>query len=300
MRTVHWSAAVLVLAWGIQSCRDVPVDNDGLRAFQPVADVRAWSANDSSVGLTWSHSPNLLSFDARDYAVDVREGSTVVTTRLVPLDSTVAVVSPLLLGHLYRFDVYLRAIEHPRDFRSGPPVSVLWAPALRFIRLAGTQDPIRVPTFTADRRVGLQLFDSVARGPLLRNAALPEGADLDIFFEGVLPAIRSGEETGALVRGRATRFSTLAPLIAATADEPLSFAPAADGFVLTQVMLPVGTVGGGFLMIGKTGSGNVFRLFLRRSASGSLIHGASPNTYIEVEVSYQTSTLIGVARVHEN
>lgn len=268
--------------------------------FRPVTDLRAWSANDSSVGLLWSDSPDRFSFDAQDYSVDVDHDGVIVTTRSIPLDSTTVVVTPLTRGRLYRFGVFLRARDSAKDFVSGPPASILWATARRFTSLAGTLDSIRIPAFTTTRRWGLQLFDSTSSGPRIRDGALAEGTLVDVFFDAAIPAVRTGEEMGEPFAGSSTRFSTLAPRIAPTADEPLSFAPAADGFELAQVSLPLGTVGGGLILFGKTGSGNVFRLFLRRGANGSLIHGTFPNTFIEVEVSYQTSTLIGVARVHEN
>jgi hypothetical protein len=292
------SGSILLLL--VAACRDLPSGDDGLSPFSPVVDLRLWSANDSSVGLHWTHSPDVLSFDALDYAVEVRDGPTLLVTRGISRESTGVLIWPLTNGRLYRFDVYLRAIGAPKDFRSGLPVSALWATASRFVFLAGTASPIRIPAVSATARIGLQVFDTTASGPVLRDGALPEGAEIDIVFDATLPAVRAGEVLGAPVPGRPTRFSTMAPLMASTADEPLSFRPDAGSYELTQVPLPLGTVSGGLIMFGKTSSGHVFRLFLRRSTEGDLIHGTLPDPYLEVEVSYQPSTTIGIASAHEN
>lgn len=223
-----------------------------------------------------------------------------ITTRPVLLNTTRAEISPLTAGRLYRFDVYLRAIDQPKDFRSGLPVSVLWSPAARFVYLAGTSLPIQMPARTGTRKIGLQLFDPAAGGPVLRDGATSEGLAIDVFFDAVLPAVRTGEDLSPPFPGTTTRFSTMAPIVAATANEPLSFAPAADSYTLTQVPLPLGNVGGGLMLFGKSGSGHAFRCFLKPDPSGTLIRGSSPDQYIEIEISYQVSASIDIASAHEN
>lgn len=295
------AATAVFLAWMPSiSCREPASPEKELVPFQPVGDLRCWSADDSTVGLQWNHSPSVLSFDALEYAVEVREGDSLITTRGTPLNVTRVVVSPLRDGTLYRFDVFLRAIDDPADFYSGPAVSRIWSPASRFVHLAGTSSPIRVPARTDTSAIGLQLFDPLAGGPLLRDGATAEGLAVDVFFDPVIPAVRTGEDLGPPFPGTATRFSTMQPIVAATADEPLDFPPAADGFTLKQVELPIGSVGGGLILFGKSGSGHVFRLFLRPDPSGPLIRGSSPDQYIEVEISHQVSTSIDIASAHEN
>ena len=284
----------------IASCRDPASGNDDLTAFQPVSDLRTWSANDSTVGLQWVHSPNVLSFDAKEYTIEVWDGRFLVETRSVPLSTTSALISPLTAGRLYRFDIYLRAVDEPKDFRSGLPVSVLWATASRFVYVGGTLTPIRIPAVSTARRIGLQLYDSSSGGPMLRDGSLNEGLQIDVFFDAVLPAVRTGEEMGPPFPGTSTRFSTMAPIIAATADEPLSFPPAVDSYTLTQIPCPRGSLGAGLILFGRSGSGHTFRLFLRPDDNGALIHGADPDAYIEIEVSYQTSITLGIATAYEN
>ncbi len=282
------------------ACREPASTDEGLVAFRPIEDLRSWSANDSTVGLQWSHSPDVLSFDALEYTVEVREAGSMIKACPVLLNATRVEISPLTAGRLYRFDVYLRTIDQPQDFRSGFPVSVLWSPAARFVHLAGTSLPIQMPARTSTRKIGLQFFDPGAGGPVLKDGTTSEGLAIDVFFDGVLPAVRTGEDLGPPFPGTATRFSTMAPIVAATANEPLSFAPAASSYTLTQVSLPLGHIGGGLILFGKSGSGHVFRCFLKPDPSGALIRGSSPDQYIEVEISYQVSASIDFASAHEN
>ncbi len=299
----RWRAVATMICMAVMSsiaCREPASPEEGPVPFRPVGDLRSWSANESTVGLQWTHSPDVLSFDALEYIVEVREGGSMITTRSVLLNTTRAEISPLTAGSLYRFDVYLRAIDQPKDFRSGLPVSVLWSPAARFVYLAGTSLPIRMPARTGTRKIGLQLFDATAGGPVLRDGAASEGMAIDAFFDAVLPAVRTGEDLGPPFPGTATRFSTMAPIVAETANEPLSFAPATNSYTLTQVSLPLGNIGNGLILFGKSASGHAFRCFLKPDPSGSLIRGSSPDQYIEVEISYQVSASIDFASAHEN
>lgn len=260
-----------------------------------VSNLRAYSFNETSVALTWTHSTSQTNTAMSGYSVvtfasnGTQQGSTISVSK----DSTRAVVTGLPAG-IYLFTVKTIANPSSSDFASSDSATIRWAPAYRFNTEGGLE--IKVYETTSSALFASGLIFAIAPDTLQPKTVSisnpgPYATKIDLY-------VRSEGSSNVEIRSanlfnpawRATRFSTTPPRDILSLDDPAVAPPDTNSYTLDRILIDSTTaVTASRLYYFKTDNANYGRLLLKRNPSrGNLIWGSSPDQYINVVISYQS------------
>ncbi len=288
------TAAVLHLAGCDANATDggTPTTN-----LDPVSNLEAYSASVTSVGLVWTPSPAARTADMQDHQVRVLSvpAGTLLTTFTVAKTESSFVVTGLTEGTKYQFDVIVRPTSAATGKGNSSNASVIWSPARRLPTEAGGF-PIKVfetasPSFPS----GLIIFKGTA--PLATSVQNPSPLSdtllLDLYLKtetSSLVLLRSAHQYTGRVLPRITRFSSVTRN-AASLNDPAVAPPDTTTYSSgnTSFSIDNSSIATSKILFFKANDGNYGRLLVKRQSNGTLIGGTSPDRFLELEVSYQTT-----------
>lgn len=308
--TVLFSALLVVAGFGLYTgCNKE--ENSIVYTQRPLApptNLKAYSRDGTSVGLTWTLSADtgkVNDFLETRIRTITPEGVFLSTTTAGPLAAE-AIVGSLDEGKIYTFEFTSVARSGSQDYKDSDPVTIRWAAARRYTT-EGTV-PIEIYEIRSSTgNSGLQFFDRVSGGPKTRPISVSGAAQQlidvlvdtsisgDLIFESAHrnPLLPSG------VQARRTRFST-SILEANSLNIGSSTPPPEDTYIREFVTIGPENINNGRLLYAITSDSNYVRILLQRDdASGTLLFGALPNRRIRVQLSYQITPKVIYARPND-
>jgi len=264
-------------------------------ALAPVTNLKAYSVNETSVGLTWTPSTSENISEFGEYAITIKKpnGDIFSTTSAEKGDTAFTVIS-LTEGVIYTFEVVTTAIDGATNYKNSNPVSVKWSPARRL----NTDDSgldIKVYETSSSSRFGsgLILYHPTLQTPKVVSISNP-GADssyIDLYLR-THPSTPGSVElrSASLFKSswRLTRFSTVSR-DANSLDNAQFAPPDSSTYTLTSIQFDSTTsVSTSRIYYFKGDNGNYGRILVQRATNGTLIWGTTPEQYLNLKVSYQT------------
>ncbi|MCU0426944.1 MAG: fibronectin type III domain-containing protein [Candidatus Kapabacteria bacterium] len=237
-----------------------------------VDSLQATSINQTTVRLRWRASATAAVTGYRVTIVNTASGATIGTTNTT---STLFDVTGLTAGTVYAFRIQSRTADTVSTARE-----IRWSPAVRVTTMQG--GAIRIYETASGFGSGLRI-----QGGTALNLTVARGNEWDLGINTRSDTMRIGSPgrlgyTG-ITMPRTTRIGNAAytniDSLSQVFDTEIQMGPA-DTFDVPR------TVTRGFVFAFQTQEGN-FAKVLVKSASGVILQGASPNRYIEVEISYQ-------------
>lgn len=283
-------ATVLITAFIFTSCteEDNPVDPNTDVPNAP-ANISAVSKNSNTVEIKWTASTSESDAQFDGYTLSVTPG---VMQYSIPAGQTTYTVSALDEGTVYTFSLTAEF----SNGNSSNPAEIDWSPAGRYTETFG--DPIRIYGAESSVGSGLQLYDNVEEGPMVRTVSGSnnwnfafDDRDGHLYFgtagEGVIEynwkngAPANAGEIGSVV------FN------AATLDEAYESYSLTDGITygydyvdLNNYTDDAAVIVYGRVMNSGSNDYNYARILIKKGANGYLQNDALGD-YIEVEISYQ-------------
>lgn len=280
---------LFVMFAGFASCRDST--GPERTRLDAISELKAYSRDSTSIGLAWTASPSVNTSYMAHQRLIVLSGQTVVRDSALASNETAAVVQNLVEGTIYQLEVSVKA-NSTSPYRDSFPVSIDWSPAKRFFIDAGSGQPLRLYESDSPGNLhALRCYLDSLGGPRLLSLASAERAAMDFYLLSSGPALtlRTGSIYSQMPVGRQTRFSEALPLDAATLDHPQSFVAAAETYLLDEVNVPSGTILTGKIFFARTEDQHYLRILVVKGVNNSLVQGTSPNRYIDLALSYQST-----------
>lgn len=278
---------VITLLWS--GCGD-STTGPGKVKLQPVTDLKAYSASNTSVVIKWTKSTSVTLADFDNYIIKVKtlDNITVRTTAVAKTDSTVVLAS-LSNGVIYRFEITSIALATSNEYINSDSVTIKWSPAWRFETEGAIPIQVYERTSSTGFASGLIFYYSQTGAPKTVSLLSPDSSQIDVFVNSV-GASNVALSSSHLYRAnrKITRFSTVS-YNSNTLNDP-QFAPP-DTATYTRFEIPVDSVTEATSKIYyyKGVNGNYGRILIERnSANGTLIFGTSPDQYLRVRISYQS------------
>ena len=269
--------------------------------LSPVTNLRAYSANAITVGLTWTASADVGQADFVEHQITAMVGANTVSVVTAPKESTHTSVTNLIEGVIYTFEVVAVATPSSQTYVSSDTVDIQWAPARRL-----TMDgPIDIDVYEIASTVGgsgLQFFDAGSGGPQVLSIAASAGYQdiidvlLDTTSSGVI-ILESAHLNPLLVgQARSTKFSSI-EVPSDSLNVGQSEPPDLGTYDRDLVTIGSSAVATGKIFYAISADSNYVRILVKRdSASGTLLFGDSPNRRIRVELSYQGAAGVPFAK----
>ena len=277
-----------------ESTRVTGPPGGGRTQLNPVSNLRAYSASDTSVGLAWILSTSEDNPDFNNYYIRAKtqEGILVSTTTAAQGDTGI-VVDSLTEGVVYIFEVTATAVYNSSTYMNSASRIIRWAPARRLNAVKSGQ-PINVYESSDSMGIhsGLVFFDATSLVPKVVSTSNP-GADslsVDIY-------VRTESNHGVSMRSasllhptwRLTRFANSPPRKSDSLDDPRYVSPDSALFTVKTIVIDSSATPTAVIYFFKGARGNYGRILLQRNPdNGTLIWGRSPAQYLNVKISYQT------------
>ncbi|MDI6802898.1 MAG: fibronectin type III domain-containing protein [Bacteroidota bacterium] len=280
--------AVITLLWA--GCQD-STTGPGKVKLQPVTNLKAYSASNTSVVLKWTKSTNENLADLVNYIIKVKtlDNNTVRTTSVPKGADSSVVIASLNNGMIYRFEITSQAAATSEGYINSDSVTIKWSPAWRF-DTEGTI-PIQVYERTSGTGFasGLIFYYSQTSLPKTISLLNADSSQIDVFVDtktGSNVALSSSHLYRA--NRRITRFSTVS-ISSNTLNDPQITPPDTTTYTLYEI--PVDSVAAttSKIIYYKGVNGNYGRILIERNlANGTLIYGSSLDQYLHVRISYQS------------
>lgn len=262
----------------------------GKTKLQPATGLKAFSVNNTSVGLKWtkSTSENLTDFENYIIKVKTLDNNTFKTsTAAKGTDSTV--IAGLSNGIIYRFEITSIAKAASKDYINSDSVTIRWSPAWRFDTEG--QIPIQVyeRTSSVGYASGLIFYYPQTGQPKTVSLLSADSSHIDVFVDSK-GASNVALSSSHLYRSnrRITRFSTVS-YNSTTLNDPQVAPPDSLTYTAFEILVDSVAVASPRIYYYKGSSGNYGRILLERNpTNGTLIWGTSPEQYLKVKISYQS------------
>jgi hypothetical protein len=297
IRIFLFSAVIGLLSLQLVGCKNENTQEPPAKTkLAAVTNVKAYSFNETSVGLSWSHSSDQPRADLVGYLITVKnpDGTTRGTPSSITKDTTKTVVSGLQPG-IYTFQIASVASGSSANYANSDSATIRWSPAARF-NTEQTFD-IRVYETTSSTSFASALIFALAPDTLspktvsVANPGSYYAAKIDMYLasSGANNVEIRSAHIGYPTR-RTTLFSTTEYDVASL-DDPQSTPPDVNSYTRTNILLDSLSVPlTAKVLYFRTDLQNYGRLLLKRSSQGKLIWGSSPEQYINVTISYQTQS----------
>jgi hypothetical protein len=274
----------------VQSCSDNGTNGPYDPVLMPPSNLMA-CADSGVVLLVWqtSASESWSNFGSYLFRVRAKANDSTYDATL-PKGTTSLRVKGLKNGTRYEFVLFAISTQGKR---SDDSARVEWAPSLRH-SLDKDGLPIRVYASTSTLPSGLDMNNDGGQAEALSvsAAAFKTRGDLFIYAANAVSDLQIVSPHLSQVNpGFVTEFSNVQPVDADSLDAYYATSsPSTGTYTQAQLYVPTSYVSKGRIYFGRIVRGGdkyYFRLFLKRDASGSLIHGTGFDRYIECEISYQ-------------
>lgn len=283
---------ITALALIIAGCdNDDSPSGPGQTTIRGASSPKAYSASATSVGITWTASPDEGRSEVQNpaYRIVARDtlgGSTQLTA---VKGQTSALFTGLVEGRVYTFTISMLV----SGAVSNDSVSVKWAPAKRREGEGTGTTPIQVfETASASFPSGLDVYSSTEDGPVTRSLVGASNSLIDLFVftdptsQDLL--VRSAHLSSVIGTPKTTFFSTFTSGTD-DLDDPQSAPPDASTYSTAEVRISGAASGAatGKVIYGRTQENNYFRMLVMRNGT-SLVFGTSPDRFLTVKISYQS------------
>jgi hypothetical protein len=291
-----WASIITGVLFAQFGCKNEnTTDPPAKTKLAPVTDVKAYSVNETSVALAWSHSSSQTNTDMTGYSVityassGVQQGPAISVSK----DSVRTVVTGLPLG-IFTFAIKTIASASSSNYQNSDSAIIKWSPAYRFNTEGGLEIKVYETTSSA-------LFPSGLIFAVAPDTLQPKTVSVSnpgSYATKIDLVVRSSGASNVEILSanvfnpawKATRFSTTPPREVLSLDDPAAVPPDTGTYTLSSILVDSSTaVGASRLYYFKTDNANYGRLLLKRNAArGNLVWGSSPDQYINVVISYQS------------
>ncbi|MBI5020325.1 MAG: fibronectin type III domain-containing protein [Ignavibacteriales bacterium] len=264
-------------------------------ALSPVTNLKAYSAGNTSVGLTWTASSSENVSDFGEYSIDIKNpaGVIVASTSASKGDTDFVVIS-LTEGVIYTFEMTAIVIEGATNYKNSTPVTVKWSPAQRLNSDdIGVDIKVYETSSSSSFGSGLILYHPTAHKPKVVSIGNP-GADssyIDLYLKTSTTTPGSVTlQSASLFKSawRLTRFSTVNRNVE-TLDNAQLAPPDTNTYSLTAIQFDsTAAVSTSRIYYVKGDNGNYGRILVQRASNGTLIWGTTPEQYLNLKISFQT------------
>ncbi|RCK71800.1 MAG: hypothetical protein IGBAC_0757 [Ignavibacteriae bacterium] len=273
------------------ACSDSTTDS-GKTRLSPVTNLKAFSVNNTSVGLKWtkSVSENIADFDK--YEIKIKRADTTVSTQYVNKGIDSVIISNLSNGVIYDFIVTAKVTSNSQNYIDSDPVQVRWSPAWRFTTEGTFPIQVYERTSSTGYASGLILYYfslNVAPGPKTVSLLSADSSLIDIFVDSK-GASNIALSSSHLYRPnrKITRFSTV-EYSSETLNYPQFAPPDSATYTRFEITIDSVQVASSKIVYYKGSNGNYGRILIKRNpTNGTLIWGTSPEQYVRLEISYQS------------
>ncbi|MDH7516491.1 MAG: fibronectin type III domain-containing protein [Bacteroidota bacterium] len=274
----------------LAACSEIPdgVDDPDIKG---PTNLRAFSA-DTAIVLFWTPSPDEAWPNFDKYRITIRNKSTGETSgRDVPKTSRSMRIGGLTNG--IRYAIVMHGVTTAGK-KSIDSAAIEWSPASRVIRdILGK--PITVYATTSEHAGGLDLDADSGRAEIVALSSVAFRSRAEFFVQTAhfaAPLEICSPDLWYSNPGAVTEFSTVPPIDSDVLDAgAATSSPPAATYTLKTVTIEDGFRDKGRIYFGRVTRGTekyYFRLLVKRSPAGGLIHGSGPDRYLEVEASFQT------------
>jgi hypothetical protein len=278
------------LICAMAGCSDGPSDSLSDTPLDAPTNLRACS-DTNSVLLAWNVSANEYQSNFSHYQLTVRnKANDSAFTRTVVKGTSSYRAAGLKNGTRYAFVLHAVSTKGKASVDSAV---VEWSPALR--HAADADDlPIRVYANTSTFPSGLDLNNDKGKAELLQelSTAFSQRADLLVTATNIVsPLVIQSPHKSLVNPGPITEFSTVPAIDANSLNETYATSsPSTSTYTAYEITVAESPTQKGKIYFGRVKRGNdryYFRLLLKRSTAGSLVHGVSIDRYLEMDISYQ-------------
>ncbi len=296
MITVFFMCLAMLILAGCENTEDLGTTPNQIVIAGP-SNLKAFSLDSTSVGLTWNLSPdeNMVEVKNPAYQIQARDsiGNNFLLTAVKGQSS--ATFPNLVEGRVYTF--VIRIVVDSTATSTDSSV-VRWAPAKRREREGNA--PIQIfESSSASFPSGLDVFSSSANGPVTLAISGGSSALVDLYLytqpgsQDLL--IRSASQSTVIPVPKTTFFSTVS-IDGDDLNNAQSAPPAISSYSLLEITIPASTnFTAGKIFFGRTQENNYFRMLVTRN-NNSLIFGSSPDRFVTVKVSYQGTAGVPFAK----
>jgi len=281
----------LLFALLLAACSDTPNGTDDPDVSAP-SNLRAASA-DSAVLLQWTTSRSEGQANFGGYVFYARNKTTGEISQLeVPAGASTARMTGLQNGIRYSIVARSKTLQGKQSRDSS---TVEWSPARR-IQKDESGGPIRIYATTSTLAEGVNIYGDSGTAEMLElsSQAFNRRGMLYVYSANfAAPLELTSAHLWALNPGDVTEFSNVSPISADNLEAGASTSsPAAATYTLSALTLDNQSSTRGRIYFGRVnrvGGRHYFRLLIKKSDDGYLVHGAGPDRYLEVEASYQST-----------
>ncbi len=264
-------------------------------ALAPITNLKAYSVNETSVGLTWTPSTSENISEFGEYAITIKKpNGDILQTTSADRGDTAFIVINLTEGVIYTFEVVTTAIDGATNYKNSNPVSVKWSPARRLdTDDSGLDIKVYETSSSSSFGSGLVLYHPTSQKPKVVSISNPrtDSSYIDLYLQTHPSTSGSVELKSASLykpSWRLTRFSTVSR-DANSLDNAQFAPPDSSTYTLTSIQFDsTNSVTTSRIYYFKGDNGNFGRILVQRAPNGTLIWGTSPEQYLNLKVSYQT------------
>ncbi|MBA4311725.1 MAG: hypothetical protein C0417_03750 [Chlorobiaceae bacterium] len=264
-------------------------------ALTAVTNLKAYSAGNTSVGLTWTASSSENVSEFGEYSIDVKNpAGTIVASTGASKEDTNFVILNLTEGVIYTFEMVVTAIEGATNYKNSTPVTVKWSPARRLdADDIGVEIKVYETSSSSSFGSGLVLYHPTSHTPKVVSIGSPgvDSSYIDLYLK--TNTITAGSvilQSASLYKTswRLTRFSTISRNVDGLDNAQLA-PPDTGTYTLTSIQFDsTATVSTSRIYYVKGDNGNYGRILVQRASNGTLIWGTTPEQYLNLKVSFQT------------
>jgi len=283
---------------------DDPVDPIDKYTPKAPSNLKATSLDAESVLLRWDHSSDVAEAEFAGYKLDISPG-TFATMNIAKNQPLPYKVEGLQEGTVYEFTL----VAYSTEGEQSTSIKVSWAPASRFTQTVNNE-AIRVYETASDFGSGLDLFfeggGGNPDGP--RTLTIASSADWDLGLRTVGTDVIFGSATKlGYTYGNNPQVAQVADKywVASTLNDVFDSEALDQGATFQELainLVDLDVNNNAVFVVRKYEPGqtryNYAKVLLKR-VGNSFLQGSSPNRYIELEISYQSTPDVPYAKVPE-
>lgn len=264
-------------------------------ALGAVTNLQAYSANLTSVGLTWTPSSSENVSEFGEYAIEVKDpAGNLVASTAASIGDTNFLILNLTEGIIYNFEMTAAVVEGATNYKNSATVSVKWSPARRLnVDDIGVEIKVYETSSSSSFGSGLILYHPTTHTPKVVSIGNP-GADsayIDLYLKTSTTTAGSVIlQSSSLFKSswRLTRFSSVSRNVDDLDNAQLA-PPDTGTYTLSSVQFDsTSAVPTSRIYYIKGDNGNYGRILVQRAPNGTLVWGTTPEQYLNLRVSFQT------------
>ncbi len=292
MKKKHFLVILIpIIFMFFSACSDSTTDS-GKTPLSPVTSLKAFSVNNTSVGLKWNKSVSEGITDFDRYEIKIKRADTTISTQYAAKGTDSLIISNLSNGVIYDFVVTAKVLSTSKNYTDSDPVQVRWSPAWRFTTEGTFPIQVYERTSSTGYASGLIFYVlSLGAPPQPKTVSLlsTDSSLIDVFIDSK-GASNIAISSSHLYRPnrKITRFSTV-EYNSETLNYPQLTPPDTTTYTRFEIPIDSVAVASSKIVYYKGSNGNYGRILIKRNpTNGTLIWGSSPEQYVRLEISYQS------------